>query len=130
MIRVDLAGVEVSLTVDAAIRLCGMLLLRVREQDQDRVLRWLDLQEQAYAQRQTVRQSEPPMVAGVAPIARSARMVREDLGWRPLTEAEAALQLERNLDDLCPAASLDEPPRARDTMPAGAPPYGEDPDGT
>lgn len=101
MIRVDLAGVEVSLTVDAAIRLCGMLLLRVREQDQDRVLRWLDLQEQAYAQRQTVRQSEPPIVVADAPIeTRAARMVREDLGWRPLTEAEADQQRERNLDDI------------------------------
>lgn len=121
MIRVDLAGVEVSLTVDAAIRLCGMLLLRVREQDPDRVLRWLDLQEQAYAQVRPAYQSEPPVVVADAPIARSARMVREDLGWRQLTEAEADQQRERNLDDVCPG----DVPRARDTLPAGPMPEGE-----
>lgn len=66
--------------------------------------------------------SEPPVVVADAPIeTRSARMVREDLGWRQLTEDEAAEQLRRNVADICPG----DVPRARDTLPAGPMPEGE-----
>jgi hypothetical protein len=37
------------------------------------------------------------------PAGSSATQHRERLGWRVPTDAERAAQLERNLDDVCPA---------------------------
>lgn len=41
------------------------------------------------------------------PLLVSARVMRLRLGWRLLTDEERDEQLSRNLDDVCPTASME-----------------------